>query len=53
MTTYFIQMANDGWNLYRTAGIYTHFSTLRAAKQLMDDTNARLIVLDKEGYRLH
>ncbi|MES2464886.1 MAG: hypothetical protein V4671_30340 [Armatimonadota bacterium] len=50
---YFIQMAGNGWNLYRTAGITTHFSSLRAAKMLMDDTNAKLIVLDRKGNRLN
>ncbi|MES2462058.1 MAG: hypothetical protein V4671_15850 [Armatimonadota bacterium] len=52
-TTYFIQMTEGGWNLYRVVGIVTKFQTLRAAKMLMDDTNAKLVVLDREGNRLH
>ncbi len=53
MTTFFIQMANDGWNLYRAAGVVTHFKSLSAAKMLMEDTGATLIVLDKNGDRLN
>ena len=51
--TYFIQMVDGGWSLHRVAGITTKFTTLRAARMIVEDENTKLICLDKEGNRLH
>jgi hypothetical protein len=50
--TYTIQMSNNGWTLYRAAGITQHFKSLGAAKMLIEDAGGKLVVLDRDGYRL-